>query len=123
MHSHAQGGAVVHQCSTSSCVVSFQGVPTRLPNGTAGPVLSAQAELYASGDVEIRFGTGPASVPQTFACGVQIGAVGVSATASLPGCTDAMGLCGLGGIYPSQQGLRFSCEFLNQLCFHFDIKP
>ena len=114
---HLQG-SVLYQCFRFSCVVSFESVPYKnVSDSTASQrVVSAQAELFTDGTVELRYGNGSAAIGATFSAGILDDGQSATTPVSFAGCTT-QGLCAVRQPFPRLQGLRFSCEFDKSLFF------
>ncbi len=105
------------QCGFFSCIFSFETI--YFTNEMDSGYISAQAELFASGAVEIRFGQGSEIITNSFAAGVQDESQSLRAPVVLGGCSST-GVCTANQPFPSNQGLRFQCTCLSQSS-HFDI--
>lgn len=103
--SHFQG-TVYYLCTSTSCIISYEGVAYASAAGT----ITVQTELFASGAIEIRYGNGTGLIGSTFAAGVQDTVQGINVPVALPGCGPT-GLCIAGQAFPSNRGMRFACTF------------
>ena len=76
-------------------------------HGLPNKHITAQAELFANGDVELRYGQGSSPIGDSFVAGIEDDAQGIYAPVSFASCS----LFGICSAYPANQGLRFRCKF------------
>ncbi len=98
---------IYYLCDATSCTISYEDAV--FGTNINGPV-SAQVEMYAGGEVELRYGSQPQS-SNMFVSGIQDDVQGVNAPSLFAGC-NATGMCATDLLvsFPANQGLRLSCE-------------
>jgi hypothetical protein len=114
-HSQSFAG---YYCYTASCIFSWEN--TALYSFT-GCRINVQAELYASGVIEIRYGStfGCVGIQRSFAAGIMDNSQGVAVPFSV-NCVAANGVCtassAANALMPNNVGIRFSKSYFS--CSH-----
>ena len=104
-------GYVYYYCYSQSCIISWERVSVYSSTYRGLCLLSAQVEMFASGAIEIRYGSQscPYGIVQNFEAGIQDNVQGIAVPMDLS-CTTTSGICASSTVvqYPSNVGARFS---------------
>lgn len=104
------GGGIYVLDKASSFVISFEGVPFYWNYGS--DVANVQVELFESGQIELRWGSG-ATIHNSFAAGVQSDADLVYVPVATAGETTFVN--GVTDTWPTNDGVRFVCGIEEEL--------
>ena len=99
-------GNAWYLCESDSCIISYENITFK--NGTGA--VWAQAEIFVSGAIELRYGSETTVIGSSFAAGVQDNTQSILAPVTFGACS-LEGICSAGQPYPSNQGLRFTCKY------------